>query len=351
VPSIQYVHTPDDVSIAYWSMGSGNPVVDMGTPPFSHLQLEWELPELRAWYERFASRHQLIRYDGRGTGVSTRDIDSYSLEGMVLDLETVVDRLDLPPFTLIGAINSGLPAITFAARRPERLRRLILWCAYSRGSDYFEDTGTLALRGIVDQDWPMFTQVAAHSRFSWAESDVAIRFAGLIRRAVTPKVQAMLMDVLRFADVTALLPRISTPTLVLQREARGGEIARTLATSIPDARVVLLEGGSAAPYLADADTVWQTMSDFIDSARVRDYGGLLTQREVEVIGLIAAGKTNLQIAAELVISHNTVQRHVSNILAKTGASNRTEAARFARRDGMSPVAPSAAPKTQPERAG
>jgi pimeloyl-ACP methyl ester carboxylesterase len=142
VPPIQYAKTTDGLSIAYWAVGQGDPVVDLGTPPFSHIQLEWEMPEVRAWYERFAEHHLLVRYDGRGTGLSTRDITDYSLDGMVNDLEAVVDRLRLPPLTLIGSINSGLAAIVFAARRPERVARLILWCAYAQGSEYFEDTGS-----------------------------------------------------------------------------------------------------------------------------------------------------------------------------------------------------------------
>ncbi len=60
----------------------------------------------------------------------------------------------------------------------------------------------------------------------------------------------------------------------------------------------------------------------------------LTQREVEVLALVAAGKSNADIAAELVISPNTVVRHVSNILAKTGSSNRTEAALYASQNGL-----------------
>ena len=60
----------------------------------------------------------------------------------------------------------------------------------------------------------------------------------------------------------------------------------------------------------------------------------LTQREVEVLALVAAGKSNADIAQVLVISPNTVIRHVSNILAKTGSANRTEAARYATQHGL-----------------
>ena len=60
----------------------------------------------------------------------------------------------------------------------------------------------------------------------------------------------------------------------------------------------------------------------------------LTAREVEVLRLLAMGKSNAQIADELVISPNTVNRHVSNIYAKSGAANRVEAAAYATRNGL-----------------
>ena len=60
----------------------------------------------------------------------------------------------------------------------------------------------------------------------------------------------------------------------------------------------------------------------------------LTQREVEVLRLVAAGKTDREIAEELVISFRTVTTHVSNILNKISASNRAEAAAYATRQGL-----------------
>jgi DNA-binding CsgD family transcriptional regulator len=62
----------------------------------------------------------------------------------------------------------------------------------------------------------------------------------------------------------------------------------------------------------------------------------LSAREVEVLRLISVGNSNRQIADELFISVNTVTRHVSNILNKMGASNRTEAASYAVRQGLTP---------------
>jgi DNA-binding CsgD family transcriptional regulator len=55
----------------------------------------------------------------------------------------------------------------------------------------------------------------------------------------------------------------------------------------------------------------------------------LTRRELEVLRLVAAGHTNREIAAALVISEHTVARHVQNIFAKLGLSSRTAASAFA----------------------
>ncbi len=64
------------------------------------------------------------------------------------------------------------------------------------------------------------------------------------------------------------------------------------------------------------------------------YPGGLSEREVQVLRLIAAGKTNRDIAEELIISPRTVANHVTNILNKTNAANRTEAATYASQHHM-----------------
>ena len=65
----------------------------------------------------------------------------------------------------------------------------------------------------------------------------------------------------------------------------------------------------------------------------------LTERELEVLPLLAAGQSNKEIAARLFIATKTASVHVSNILAKLGASSRTEAAAIAHREGLGMPAP------------
>jgi class 3 adenylate cyclase len=262
-PEVRYAVTSDGVSIGYWALGDGPAVVDMGQPPYTHIGLEWQIEEIRRWYERFARGHKFVRLDTRGTGLSEREVDAYTLDGIVRDLEAVVDALALPRFTLLGAINTGAAAIAYAAAHPKRVERLILWCPYSRGPEFFDDSGTLALRETLDRDWGMFTESATRSRYGWEHGNHAGTMAHLMREAISPRVMALLMDTLRDTDVTDLLPRVQAPTLIMQREKRGVDVARRIAARMADASVVVFDGVNAAMYLDDADRVWATLTSFL----------------------------------------------------------------------------------------
>jgi NarL family two-component system response regulator LiaR len=63
----------------------------------------------------------------------------------------------------------------------------------------------------------------------------------------------------------------------------------------------------------------------------------LTEREIEILQLVALGKTNQEIADDLVLSERTVRTHITNILAKLGLSNRTQAALYALREGIAHI--------------
>jgi DNA-binding NarL/FixJ family response regulator len=81
----------------------------------------------------------------------------------------------------------------------------------------------------------------------------------------------------------------------------------------------------------DAEAAAAAMPHTIHTAA---HQGPLTAREVEVLRLVAAGKSNRAIAAELVISEKTVARHVSNIFTKLGLSSRSAATAYAYQHGL-----------------
>ena len=87
----------------------------------------------------------------------------------------------------------------------------------------------------------------------------------------------------------------------------------------------------AVPLLARADALAATYGL---AARERRTDQVLTEREVEVLRLVADGLTNGQIGTRLFMSPKTASVHVSHILAKLGVANRTEAATVARRRGL-----------------
>ena len=80
-------------------------------------------------------------------------------------------------------------------------------------------------------------------------------------------------------------------------------------------------------------------TDHLRSSRAAPVPGLveqLTARELDVLALLAAGTSNPRIAEELVVTLDTVKKHVSHLLGKLGAANRTEAVVRARRLGLIP---------------
>jgi pimeloyl-ACP methyl ester carboxylesterase len=110
-PRIQYAKTADGVNIAFWTLGKGMPYVQMPPPPYSHIQLEWQDPGWRRWYERLAEKRKLVRYDGRGSGLSDRNVADYSVDAQMLDLEAVAERLGLQRFVLVGSFAAAPVAV------------------------------------------------------------------------------------------------------------------------------------------------------------------------------------------------------------------------------------------------
>ena len=70
---------------------------------------------------------------------------------------------------------------------------------------------------------------------------------------------------------------------------------------------------------------------------MRDEDVPLTRRELEILRLAAEGRSNAELARQLWVTEQTVKFHLSNIYRKLGVANRTEAARWAQRNGLLPV--------------
>jgi len=267
-PRIRYATTADGLSIAYWSMGDGPTLVNPPpASPWSHIQLEWEIPEWRHWYEHLVRHLRVVRYDGRGGGLSDRDVTTCSTETNIQDLEAVVDELELERFALFGIYYSAATAITYAARHPERVSHLILWCGFPRASETRTAPTNDAMRSLIDMDYTLFTETLAHSVFGWSQGEPAHRLAEYMRASSSPEMVKATWDSNEDLDITDLLPQVQAKTLVMHRRQFPFvrlEAARELATSIPNAQLAIFEGESLSPYLDDMEDIIATVFDFMN---------------------------------------------------------------------------------------
>src|ERR1700682_4125519 len=129
---IQYCKAQDGTQLALSLIGKGTPIVRT-SHWLTHLEYNLTSPVWRPLYLGLSHRHSLVRYDGRGLGLSQRDITDLSFEQWVSDLATVVDALALQRFVLLGVSQGASVSIQYAIDHPERVSHLILYGGFARG--------------------------------------------------------------------------------------------------------------------------------------------------------------------------------------------------------------------------
>ncbi len=353
---IRFCTSPDGVRIAYTTLGEASPLVRVSTY-MTHLEYDHKSPVWYHWLRDLSKHFTFIRYDQRGCGLSDREVEELSVDAWVGDLETVVDSLGLERFALLGPSQGGAVAIAYAVRHPHRVSHLILYGAYIRGrfrrqlSPQHLDEAN-ALIDLIKAGWgkdnPAFRQVFS-TLFMPEGTPKQIRwFNELQRISTSPETAARIEKTVYNIDISDLVPRVAVPTLVLHAQDDAMipfEEGRKLAAMIPQARFVPLE--SKNHLLLETEPAWQRFLDEVvdfvsempetllhspaSSVTPLDE---LTQREREVVELIARGLDNNQIAEALFISPKTVRNYMTNIYSKLQVSNRSQAIIKAREAGI-----------------
>lgn len=255
--TIQSCRTKDGVKLAMASIGQGVPIV---RPPtwFNHLEQEWHVRFRGALYLFLADRFRLIRYDGRGSGLSDRYVPEISFATFEHDLEAVIDALHLQRYALLG-ISQGAPiAIAHAVRYPERVSKLVLNGAFALGSNRRSSAKdhetaqaylTLMRHGWGDEH-SAFLRTFSMLYFPSASAEELRAAAALQRMAMSGDTAVRLRMASADIDIVELLPKVSVPTLVLHSRHDNAvpfEEGRRLASAIPDARFVALESENHVP--------------------------------------------------------------------------------------------------------
>jgi len=245
---IRFCTASDGVRIAYAIVGDGPPVVHATGWP-THLELEWEAPSSRSFLETLAQGCTLVRYDMRGTGLSDRDADDFTLDALTRDLEAVVEHVGFDRFDLVSlGVLAGPIAMTYAAAHQQRVVRLVLSSAFVRGAEIITAERQRALVEYASEfGIPVFDYIDGPDLDIEAQRDAQRRQ----ETAASPSTQGALLRTLFSIDVGSVLPHLTMPTLVLhgrQDAVAPFALGRELAARLPQARFVPFEGQSSAAW-------------------------------------------------------------------------------------------------------
>ena len=216
----------------------------------------------------------MVRYDGRGSGLSDRDVPEISFATFEQDLDAVIDTLGLRRYALLGTSQGAAIAIAHAVRYPERVSKLVLHggCALGRskrGSAKDVETAnahlTLMRHGWGDQH-SAFLRTYSLLYFPSASTEQIRLLADLQRMATSPENAVRLRIACDDVDVVDLLPRVRAPTLVLHSKHDNMvpfDEGRRIASGIPTAKFVSLESENHMP-LPD-EPAWATFIGEIEA--------------------------------------------------------------------------------------
>lgn len=328
---IRFCTSSDGIHIAYSTLGQGQPLVCVWGW-VHNLELFWQERAIRTFKERLAQGRQLITFDRRGVGASQRAISELTLEAQLHDVDAVVNHLRLDRFDLLGIMDGAPVSVAYTAQHPDRVSRLALWSLFAAGEEVYPSLAMRGLTAIIPINWNFVARAIASVAFPHGPPERIRWFIDLLNETVSPEMASKYLQLISRLDVRHRLPQVKSPTLVLHRRGdRNIPIAtgRGAAALIPDCRFVALEGESPMPWWEDSDAVLAVIETFLGEAAASHYPDGLTEREVEILRLLAAGRSNREIAEELVLSVRTVERHIANIYAKTGTHGRAAATAYA----------------------
>jgi pimeloyl-ACP methyl ester carboxylesterase/DNA-binding CsgD family transcriptional regulator len=346
---IRFVKASDGVQLA-WAQSGRGPTLVKAANWLTHLEYELRSPVWRHWLDFLSRNFRLVRYDERGCGMSGWEPKTLTLDQWTADLGAVIDAAQPQGKVILLGISQGATAsVNYAIQHPERVAALVLYGGYARGANR-RNAGAAAdaFRAMIDlarvgwgKDNPSFRQIFT-SRFIPGGTPEQLQwFNDLCLKTTTGDIFASLYGARAAVDIESSLAAVRVPTLVIH--ARDDEVipaaeGRLLAAGIPGAEFVELD--SRNHILLEHEPAWSRFQDavlsFLRPDRSADQTAFasLSEREREVLALIADGLNNTDIATRLDISEKTVRNHTSNLFDKLGVWSRAQAIVFARDHGF-----------------
>ena len=262
---ITFCQTEDGINLAVACAGQGKPLVSIPTW-LTHLEYDWQNTTRAPLWHFLAQRFQLIRYDGRGFGLSDRDVTDFSFTAFERDLEAIVDALGLRSYALLGISQGAATAIAHAARHPQRVSKMVLHGGFALGrnkqasAEEFEWAKALIAfmrRGWGDEDSALLRMFSSVF-FPGASAEQIKWYARHLRMSTSAENAIKNRNACDDIDVVDLLPKVSAPTLVLHcrhDNAVPFDRGRRIAASISNAKFVILESENHVPL--PSEPAWQ----------------------------------------------------------------------------------------------
>ncbi len=265
-----------DLHIAYAVEGDG-PIDLVWIPPWiSQVEYLWAEPSLERVMARLTQFARVITFDRRGSGLSDPFFGAPTLEDQMDDVLAVMDAAGAESATICGTLEGGPMAALFAATHPERAEALILYATFARAT------------WAPGYEWAWPAELRDHHMEEalehWGEGLMAgsvapsqmvdpafMEWAGRLERlAASPSTIRRIFQLIGEFDVRDVLPSIRVPTLVMHRSGDSFikvEHSRYIASKIPGARYVELEGDENMFSLGDWEALVGEVEEFLTGTR------------------------------------------------------------------------------------
>lgn len=225
---------------------------ELWTEPFAHLSRNW----------------RTVAYDHRGTGATISPVDSITLENMVDDLFTVMDKMEIETCILAAESAGGIVAVTAALQQPERFDGLVLVDALLHNEE--SQGNRLFIHGLKTNFEQTIGQFVDSCVLETEPNSKEIRSWGrkILARS-TPDAAVRLLEVTFGVDLRPRLSEITTPTLIIHGD--GDNLvpvsdAEHTASQIPGSQLHIIKGAGHVPTVTRAKEV----ADLIQSHSMKE---------------------------------------------------------------------------------
>jgi pimeloyl-ACP methyl ester carboxylesterase/AraC-like DNA-binding protein len=264
---IHECHGADGTRLAYAVSGEGFPLVKAQSW-MSHLEVDPVSPAHGHWVRECARANRFIRADMRGFGLSEWEPPNLDFEHMVSDLEAMIDAAGVEQCDLLGLTHGGTIALAYAARHPERVRKLVIVNGFAAGWRVRADPEEIGWRESLLE---MNRRQPAFRRSLLGEMLITLYYPSASQELIDwhndhflklgpPKNMEPVIDLVSRIDIRDELSKIRAPTLFFHGRLDGNvpiAAGRQAAKAIAGSRFVELD--SANHFILADEPAWEVI--------------------------------------------------------------------------------------------